>query len=764
MRISGAASTLATPRPPGRFAAEESAAAPSVAHEYRWKVDAAPVVAAEGMMLEWMAEPRVGLLLDLQHIRRQLADLLGMHDIAAVRAATAVGDRGTRAAGSPRLWWCCWLCSDCWTRYRCAVSIAAFTMLVAKFPRFVTLWRAHMRSANSIFSPAGVSVRRGAAGWGRLLGVAAAAGAGSEGQAAAGDRLCCPPVAAAAGGEGHAWGVGRGRGKSGEGGGKGGGVEGGVEGGGVGGVCAARGGDCCPGRAGRRAVPLLLLVVCSSSGMVVSGVDPTEFALKCGTLFCQPMFARAAALIFSDCAAHRHKESVEDAAVEGAVNRLAAAERSTEGSGVQDRGKRAVDPEGPAVSPAASAAGSAGARTKGSNTASGARLVPVNSNAVVALFTYRVTCLLQWVRFYGPRVNPAEDCRCFNQLGYATALPHPLHDLPNLLQRFGAVPKLPAATGQEGLARTGWEEFPEGDRAAVAEEENDPARKFFGCSTFHVGAFRGGGSELDEEEMQMEYNVREFYPPPAHVDSFTIRSHHLPGGEITVQINTSGPIFPTLGHCVEEFLRRAPRESGRPLPAVVPDSLVAALLEGVMEEHRLMLLYMNTLLLTKENALPAILEPVSTNAGGQVEGEKQQQQQQQQQQGEEEWRMWEEVDSWRMAAGNAWPAVEAHDSPLQMGAGKGRGRVQGEVSEECCEGMMRAIKDAGKGQKGRTGAWYLVPWLGGCGKVEGAGVQLKLCSRCGKAAYCSRECQKAHWPTHKLTCLPKAKGKEKAEE
>ncbi|CAI5485737.1 unnamed protein product [Closterium sp. Naga37s-1] len=337
---------------------------------------------------------------------------------------------------------------------------------------------------------------------------------------------------------------------------------------------------------------------------------------------------------------------------------------------------------------------------------------------------------------------------------------------------------------------------------------------------------------LDKEEMQKEYNVREFYPPPAHVDSFTVRSHHLPGGEITVQ-----PLPPLhlhvlpgyklhLAHCVLRLpplvraaalpplalpgplvpLQRAPGESGRPLPAVVSDSLVAALLEGVMEEHRLMLLYMNTLLLTKENALPAILEPVSTDAGGQVEGEKQQQQQQQ---GEEEWRMWEEVDSWHMAAGNAWPAVEAHDSPLQMGAGKGRGRVQGEVSEECCEGMMRAIKDAGKGQKGRTGAWYLAHvdalaaaaaagaaadtaaadaaaataaaaaapgeghgGKGGqrgcvsaqCGKVEGAGVQLKLCSRCGKAAYCSRECQKAHWPTHKLTCLPKAKGKEKVEE
>ncbi|CAI5528787.1 unnamed protein product [Closterium sp. Naga37s-1] len=40
----------------------------------------------------------------------------------------------------------------------------------------------------------------------------------------------------------------------------------------------------------------------------------------------------------------------------------------------------------------------------------------------------------------------------------------------------------------------------------------------------------------------------------------------------------------------------------------------------------------------------------------------------------------------------------------------------------------------------------------GCGRADGGGVKLKNCSGCGKVAYCSRECQKAHWPFHKLTC------------
>ncbi|KAJ3238722.1 hypothetical protein HDU81_007302 [Chytriomyces hyalinus] len=39
-----------------------------------------------------------------------------------------------------------------------------------------------------------------------------------------------------------------------------------------------------------------------------------------------------------------------------------------------------------------------------------------------------------------------------------------------------------------------------------------------------------------------------------------------------------------------------------------------------------------------------------------------------------------------------------------------------------------------------------------CGKVE---EDSKGCSRCNSVSYCNVACQKAHWPTHKLTCLKK---------
>ncbi|CAI5940914.1 unnamed protein product [Closterium sp. NIES-65] len=47
----------------------------------------------------------------------------------------------------------------------------------------------------------------------------------------------------------------------------------------------------------------------------------------------------------------------------------------------------------------------------------------------------------------------------------------------------------------------------------------------------------------------------------------------------------------------------------------------------------------------------------------------------------------------------------------------------------------------------------------GCGTVEGGGVNLRRCGGCGKVVYCSRECQKAHWPFHKLTCPGRTSGK-----
>ncbi|CAI5965729.1 unnamed protein product [Closterium sp. NIES-65] len=915
--------TVPLSAPPRRFPGyTSSAAAPSVAQQYRWKADAAPVVAAEGMMLEWLAEPRVGLLLDLQEIRRQLAEIMQINELAAARRAASAARGAAAAAASPApaatadpypplLWWCCWQCSRCWTLYRRAVSIAAFTVLVAKFPRFVMLWRAHLRSPEVVFSMMAFQFGAGRQAQGDCLASLLLQVLGVKGKEQLETGFAAHLLPLLPGGRGA-------HGQAGEGGESRGSVGGRGEEWREGlrgveweeyvrrvGEIAAQGGlageqyrcccsQCCQGEGaeGRVSEGALGTQPGSSSGMVISGADPSDFALKCGTLFCQPLFARSAALIFSDCAGSRHKERVEDAAVEEARNRLAAGE----GSGVQDRGKQKVDSDARATAPAAAAAAAAA----GSGSAGSSGLVPVNSNMVVALFTYRVTCLLRWVRLYGSRVNPAEACTCSDQKNPGPSLPHPIHDLPNLMIRFGAMPKPAAAPGLEGSATTVWKEFPEGNRAAVAKIEKDPG-EFTGIKTFQVGAFHGG-SELDKEEMQKEYNVREInLPQPGASSSSTS----------TLEDNTSGPFFTTLSHRVEEFLRRfAPARLARegrngplaraitswagqldledrtwaaialgpysfgkikpilrstiqveifiemiagsmspapactrcrhcirrydravtlsslvatfayrpssallrcilslfpprsarfrkflgtlgvaPIPAAVPDSLVAALLEGVIEEHRLQFLFFGIRLIGEEGEVGNILEPVGQDGVGQEGGLGWQGVRE----GDEEWRMWEEVDSWRRAAIMAWPAVE----------GRGEAGVDGgEGMEECCAGMERAqgrgrpycpqahvdalaaahVAAAGAagaaaphsashaaatpGEGGRSGGAEGRSGKAGprgcasprCSKVEGAGVQLKLSSRCGKAAYCSRECQKAHWPSHKLTCQPKAKG------
>jgi len=39
-----------------------------------------------------------------------------------------------------------------------------------------------------------------------------------------------------------------------------------------------------------------------------------------------------------------------------------------------------------------------------------------------------------------------------------------------------------------------------------------------------------------------------------------------------------------------------------------------------------------------------------------------------------------------------------------------------------------------------------------CSKHRSDGVKLRFCSRCHRALYCSTECQKAHYPTHRPQC------------
>jgi serine/threonine protein kinase len=44
--------------------------------------------------------------------------------------------------------------------------------------------------------------------------------------------------------------------------------------------------------------------------------------------------------------------------------------------------------------------------------------------------------------------------------------------------------------------------------------------------------------------------------------------------------------------------------------------------------------------------------------------------------------------------------------------------------------------------------YFRAPWCLACGKAA-----IYRCKRCGHAAYCSKECQRAHWPEHKDSCM-----------
>lgn len=47
--------------------------------------------------------------------------------------------------------------------------------------------------------------------------------------------------------------------------------------------------------------------------------------------------------------------------------------------------------------------------------------------------------------------------------------------------------------------------------------------------------------------------------------------------------------------------------------------------------------------------------------------------------------------------------------------------------------------------------------MSACASCATTDVKQKKCGRCEAVHYCSPECQKAHWKTHKLTCVPLTK-------
>src|SRR4051812_40903427 len=50
-----------------------------------------------------------------------------------------------------------------------------------------------------------------------------------------------------------------------------------------------------------------------------------------------------------------------------------------------------------------------------------------------------------------------------------------------------------------------------------------------------------------------------------------------------------------------------------------------------------------------------------------------------------------------------------------------------------------------------------------CKKESETGKPFMVCTKCGIARYCTKECQKRDWPTHKLLCVAKKQRKPNAQ-
>ncbi|CAI5486427.1 unnamed protein product [Closterium sp. Naga37s-1] len=110
---------------------------------FSFKCAAAPIRCAEAMVLEWMAEPRVGVLMDLGRIRSRLPAILAATDAPTAAPAPTTAATGAASSGT-------W--ASRWAAYRRAVSFAAFLVLVARCPRVVNLKRVSMCKNSSAYS------------------------------------------------------------------------------------------------------------------------------------------------------------------------------------------------------------------------------------------------------------------------------------------------------------------------------------------------------------------------------------------------------------------------------------------------------------------------------------------------------------------------------------------------------------------------------------------------------------------------------------
>ncbi|CAI5528526.1 unnamed protein product [Closterium sp. Naga37s-1] len=194
--------------------------------------------------------------------------------------------------------------------------------------------------------------------------------------------------------------------------------------------------------------------------------------------------------------------SVEDAAIEAACERLRQAGmasgvregRATGGGGLELAASTApaTRPPAPSVAAVSALAGSSLGRSGSTGNSdwlnpglvsvngsamlsSGpSGLVPVTTDPALGLFTYRVACILQWLRIYGSYFISTTMCCKNNPQGRVLPMLHPVRDLPNLLARFGAV--LQPTVGSSCFPE--WEEWPQGDEATM-NFPDDPSTRCF---------------------------------------------------------------------------------------------------------------------------------------------------------------------------------------------------------------------------------------------------------------------------------------------
>ncbi|CAI5497020.1 unnamed protein product [Closterium sp. Naga37s-1] len=460
--------------------------------QFSCKCALAPFVCAEAMLLEWMAEPRVGVLMDLGRIISRLPAILANEG--------SVGD--SPAAPAAAATWSCCCSSSCWAAYRRAVSFAAFLVLVARWPRMDTIWKAHVDIYDAVF-PA-------------LVGQLGAGQQGEEDSAASvlvqvlgvkesadlqeGFGFFVQHVLSGGLEKAHAEGRGEGgtQGKTGE-------KAEGKGGGGAGkkgpmsaGLMGQMGQMWQPGQMGKVGGAMAAVMQSMQSGVCMGqddwlqimdeyGVDMADLVAMLGgdggggtgmglpleiggggrsgkdgvgggdpkvaTVFSSQEHRKMGAMFFA--VSHSASSStVQDAAIEEARESLGKrkltsgklGKEGNEGGQQEEEWKQQHQLH----------------RQKGDQLSV---LVSVKESAAVGC---------AWLRIYGSDLISAKNCFKDSPQGKVLPMRHPLRDLPSLLVRFGAV--LPPLDGSTHLPE--WEEWPEGDEAAMKFPEDSSARCF----------------------------------------------------------------------------------------------------------------------------------------------------------------------------------------------------------------------------------------------------------------------------------------------